>query len=104
MMRDLPAHRTAPPVRAAVGRFAASNIEVPADAGDTHAAQRFEAIIDTILAACRVAADELTPFIPDGAIRLATQLESSEDKPAPASEPGGNPHLLDFHPAVEDVR
>jgi methionyl-tRNA synthetase len=46
-----------------------------ADAGDTHAAQRFEAVIDTILAACRVAADELTPFIPDGAIQLAAQLE-----------------------------
>src|SRR5882757_4446587 len=55
-----------------------------ADAGDTYAAQRFEAVIDTILAACRVAADELVPFIPNGATRLAAQLESHQTKPAPA--------------------
>lgn len=55
-----------------------------ADTGDTHAAQRFKAVIDTILAACRVAADELLPLIPNGATRLAAQLESHQTKPTPA--------------------
>jgi methionyl-tRNA synthetase len=55
-----------------------------ADTGDTYAAQRFEAVIDTILAACRVAADELVPFIPNVATRLTTQLEPHQTKPAPA--------------------
>jgi len=49
-----------------------------ADAGDTHAAQRFEAVLDTILAVCRVAADELTPLVPEGAARLAAQLNLNE--------------------------
>jgi len=49
-----------------------------ADAGDTHAAQRFEAVLDTILAICRVAADELTPLVPEGAARLVAQLNLNE--------------------------
>ena len=52
--------------------------------GDAAAAARFEGVIDAILTACRVAADELTPFIPEGAARLRIQLRSSETKPVPA--------------------
>jgi methionyl-tRNA synthetase len=44
-----------------------------AEAGDDDAAQRFEAVIDAVLTACRVAADELRPFLPDGAARLVAQ-------------------------------
>jgi methionyl-tRNA synthetase len=55
-----------------------------ADAGDTHAAQRFEDVIDAVLSACQAAAEELTPFIPDGATRLAAQLKSNQAKPLPA--------------------
>ncbi len=53
-----------------------------ADAGDTAAAGRFEAVIDAILTACRIAADELAPFIPDGAARLQAQLDSSAPRPS----------------------
>jgi methionyl-tRNA synthetase len=53
-----------------------------ADAGDTAAAGRFEAVIDAILTACRIAADELAPFIPDGAARLQAQLDSSAPGPS----------------------
>ena len=55
-----------------------------AEAGDSQAAQRFEAVIDTVLTACRVAADELGPFLPDGAARLAAQLASRETRSAQA--------------------
>ncbi|MBV9920993.1 MAG: class I tRNA ligase family protein, partial [Pseudonocardia sp.] len=48
-----------------------------AETGDADAAQRFEAVIDAVLTACRVAADELRPFLPDGATRLVAH-------PAPA--------------------
>ena len=37
-----------------------------AEAGDGRAAERFAAVIDTVLTACRVAADELGPFLPRG--------------------------------------
>jgi methionyl-tRNA synthetase len=55
-----------------------------ADAGDTHVAERFEAVVDAVLAVCRIAADELTPFVPDGAARLAAQLGPTGVQPAPA--------------------
>jgi methionyl-tRNA synthetase len=54
-----------------------------AEAGDAWAARRFEAVIDAVLTACRAAADELRPFLPDGAARLAAQLASVETNPAP---------------------
>ena len=63
------------PARSA-GQHAASGYRAPH--GDTHAAQRFEAVLDTILAVCRVAADELTPLVPEGAARLAAQLNLNE--------------------------
>ncbi len=55
-----------------------------AEAGDGRAAERFAAVIDAVLTACRVAADELGPFLPEGAARLAAQLASRETRPAPA--------------------
>jgi methionyl-tRNA synthetase len=55
-----------------------------ADAGDAHAARRFEAVIDAVLTACRVAADELRPFLPDGATRLVAQLTPGAVPSAPA--------------------
>jgi methionyl-tRNA synthetase len=55
-----------------------------ADAGDVYAARRFEAVIDAVLGACRVAAAELRPFLPDGATRLAAGLTPGAVQPAPA--------------------
>jgi len=55
-----------------------------ADAGDDEAAARFEAVIDSLLDLCRVAADELEPFVPDGSARLADQLAAPVSKPTPA--------------------
>jgi methionyl-tRNA synthetase len=52
--------------------------------GDTVAAGRFHGVIDPLLSVCRVAADELVAFIPDGATRLRAQLDSNTAKPAPA--------------------
>jgi methionyl-tRNA synthetase len=52
--------------------------------GDVTAAARFEGVIDALLTACRVAADELGPFIPDGAARLRSQLQPGTTKPTPA--------------------
>ncbi|WP_066462913.1 methionine--tRNA ligase [Sanguibacter suarezii] len=53
-----------------------------ADAGDTAAAARFEAVIGTLLHICRVAAQELEPFVPDGAARLTARLRA-QGAPAP---------------------
>jgi methionyl-tRNA synthetase len=55
-----------------------------AAAGDDVAAERFEGVIAAVLAVCRVAADEVTPFAPRGAARLSAQLGTSTAKPAPA--------------------
>jgi methionyl-tRNA synthetase len=52
--------------------------------GNIVAAERFEGVIAAVLTVCRVAADELTPFIPDGAARLGAQLGTRTVKPAPA--------------------
>lgn len=42
--------------------------------GDQPAAERFEAVIRAVLHACRVASDELAPFVPRGAEQLKAQL------------------------------
>ena len=55
-----------------------------ASSGDTAAAARFVAVIDTLLTVCRTAAEELRPFLPEGAARLHAQLEGTEGTPAPA--------------------
>jgi methionyl-tRNA synthetase len=55
-----------------------------AASGDAAAAERFEGVIDAVLTVCRIAADELNPFIPDGAARLSAQLGASTAKSAPA--------------------
>ena len=55
-----------------------------ADAGDPEAAARFEAVIDTLLHTCRIAADELEPFVPDGSARLTDQLTAPASTPTPA--------------------
>lgn len=55
-----------------------------ADAGDEDAAARFEAVIGTLLAICRVAARELEPFVPDGSERLTEQLTNTVRKPTAA--------------------
>ena len=53
-------------------------------AGDAPAARRFEAVVDAVLSACRVAATELRPFLPDGADRLIAQLAPGARSTAPA--------------------
>jgi methionyl-tRNA synthetase len=55
-----------------------------AASGDAAAAARFVAVIDTLLAVCRTAADELRPFLPDGAARLNAQLDRAEGTPVAA--------------------
>lgn len=55
-----------------------------ADAGDIEAAARFEAVIDTLLHTCQIAADELEPFVPDGSARLTDQLSAPAGTPTPA--------------------
>lgn len=55
-----------------------------ADSGDEVAAARFEAVIGALLDLCRVAAQELAPFVPDGSARLIAQLEDHASKPSAA--------------------
>lgn len=55
-----------------------------AASGNQDAAERFEDVIDAVLTACRAAADELAPFIPEGAARLSAQLRASTATLAPA--------------------
>ena len=55
-----------------------------AHAGDRAAAARFDAVINAVLSTCDLVAEELEPFVPDGARRLRTQLTSGEPKPSPA--------------------
>jgi methionyl-tRNA synthetase len=45
-------------------------------AGDTAAATRLDELLAELVAGCRVLADEVSPFIPDGAARLAEQLST----------------------------
>lgn len=60
------------------------NLAKAADADAPGAAERFEAVIDVVLHVCRVVAEELRPFVPDGAARLSAQLATTDDKPEPA--------------------
>jgi len=55
-----------------------------ADTGDEQAAQRFEAVIETVLSVCSTLAHELEPFIPAGSQRLRDQLTRQERRPAAA--------------------
>jgi methionyl-tRNA synthetase len=52
-----------------------------ADAGDSAAAARFAAVIDTLLTACRAAAHELEPFLPHGSTRLLRELAATGRRP-----------------------
>ncbi|MEU4469410.1 methionine--tRNA ligase [Streptomyces sp. NPDC024017] len=54
--------------------------------GDSEAAKRLDTVLVTLVAACRVLADELRPFIPDAATRITEQLTPVEGR-LPASEP-----------------
>jgi methionyl-tRNA synthetase len=42
--------------------------------GDDAAGERLDAVLATLVETCRSLADELTPFIPEGAARISTQL------------------------------
>ncbi|MFN8148511.1 MAG: methionine--tRNA ligase [Candidatus Nanopelagicales bacterium] len=55
-----------------------------AEAGDTEAGARFDAVIATLLHLCRTVADELEPFVPDGAARLQAQLAAVGSRTEPA--------------------
>jgi methionyl-tRNA synthetase len=52
--------------------------------GDAVAAARFTGVIEATLSACRVAAEELAPFVPHGAARLLAQLGPGAAEPVPA--------------------
>jgi methionyl-tRNA synthetase len=54
------------------------HLAAAAATGDDGAAARFEAVIGTVLGACRVLADELAPFLPAGATRLAAALAARD--------------------------
>jgi methionyl-tRNA synthetase len=49
----------------------------------TEAAERLDAILAVLLDACRVLAEQLTPFLPDAAARIALQCPVSGRLPAP---------------------
>ncbi|MGI5380350.1 hypothetical protein ACQEV2_40175 [Streptomyces sp. CA-251387] len=53
---------------------------------NANAAERLDAILATLVTACRVLADELRPFIPDAAARIAGQVTPVEE-----SLPSANP-------------
>lgn len=55
-----------------------------ADVGNVPAGARFEAVIHTLITICTVAANELRPFVPDGAGRLLGELSSAGRKPTAA--------------------
>ena len=55
-----------------------------AEAGDAGAGERFDVVIATLLHLCRTVADELEPFVPDGAERLHVQLAAVGSRPEPA--------------------
>lgn len=54
-----------------------------ADAGDARAAARFEVVVGALHELCRAAAEELRPFVPDGARRVVEQLEAPGGPVAP---------------------
>ena len=55
-----------------------------ADAGDAPAAARFEVVVGVLHDLCRAAAEELGPFVPDGARRVLEQLEAPGGPVVPA--------------------
>jgi methionyl-tRNA synthetase len=54
--------------------------------GDSEAAKRLDTVLVTLVAACRVLADELRPFVPDAAARITQRLTPVEGR-LPAAEP-----------------
>ncbi|WP_369387164.1 class I tRNA ligase family protein [Streptomyces sp. CG1] len=54
--------------------------------GNADAAERLDAVLASLVTACRVLAEELRPFIPDAAARIAQQV-TSVDGSLPASTP-----------------
>jgi methionyl-tRNA synthetase len=52
-------------------------------AGDSGSAERLDAILATLVIVCRHLAKELTPFIPTGAARIASQLGEGQTVGAP---------------------
>lgn len=72
------------------------HLATTADAGDDNAASRFEAIIGVLLELCRMAADELEPFVPEGSARLTEQLahwgrQLTRSFPRLVAQPAGVP-------------
>lgn len=55
-----------------------------ADAGDAPAAARFEVVVGVLHDLCRAAAEELGPFVPDGARRVLEQLDAPAGPVLPA--------------------
>ncbi|MFI7407501.1 methionine--tRNA ligase [Streptomyces sp. NPDC049627] len=53
--------------------------------GNASAAERLDAVLAALVKACRVLADELRPFIPDAARRIAEQVTPAEGSLAPAN-------------------
>ncbi|MFD4415747.1 methionine--tRNA ligase [Streptomyces sp. NPDC058476] len=54
--------------------------------GDSEAAKRLDAVLVTLVTACRVLAEELRPFIPDAATRITGQLRPVDGR-LPAAQP-----------------
>jgi methionyl-tRNA synthetase len=52
-------------------------------AGDGAAAARYDAVLDVLVAACRIVASELGPFIPAAATRLLAELAVEDRRPEP---------------------
>lgn len=64
--------------------------------GDSAAAKRLDAVLLALVTACRALADELSPFVPDAASRIAGQLTAADGR-LPASQPLF-PRLQDTQP------
>ncbi|MFI6359640.1 methionine--tRNA ligase [Streptomyces sp. NPDC050743] len=53
--------------------------------GNAAAGERLDAVLSALVAACRVLAEELRPFIPDAAARIAAQVTSLDGSLPPAT-------------------
>ncbi|MEV6056882.1 hypothetical protein [Streptomyces sp. NPDC052107] len=53
--------------------------------GNAAAGERLDAVLSTLVAACRVLAEELRPFIPDAAARIAAQVTSVDGSLPPTT-------------------
>ncbi|WP_027343306.1 methionine--tRNA ligase [Hamadaea tsunoensis] len=52
-------------------------------AGDDVAGERLDAVLTTLITACRILTHELTPFLPTGSAKLAAQLGEGRQVPTP---------------------